>query len=204
MRRPPFFATLVVLIAVGAMIALGFWQLHRRAWKETMLARFAAAEQIAAPLAVTGADLPPNAAYRHILWNCPETGADQVVGGRNADGRSGWAHVVPCIHGSGEVATMVPVVIGWSFAVAPVQWAGGQLAGVAVPGPKSGVVLPPTAAGPRKADWHIIADPPLAGLVANARPDPRDIPNNHWSYAIQWFAFAATALIIYLLALRRR
>ena len=43
MRRPPFFATLVVLIAVGAMIALGFWQLHRRAWKETMLARFAAA-----------------------------------------------------------------------------------------------------------------------------------------------------------------
>jgi len=41
-------------------------------------------------------------------------------------------------------------------------------------------------------------------LMANASPDPRDIPNNHWSYAIQWFAFAATALIIYALALRRR
>ena len=63
---------------------------------------------------------------------------------------------------------------------------------------------PPTSAGARETKWHIVADPPLAGLIANARPDPRDIPNNHWSYAIQWFAFAATALIIYALALRRR
>ena len=204
MRRPPLLATLVVLLAVGMMIALGMWQLQRRAWKEALLTRFAAAEQIAAPLVVTGADLPHDAAYRHVVWACPETGADQVVAGRNAEGRSGWAHVVLCIHRSGADATMVPVVLGWSFGLAPVRWAGGALAGVAVPGPKAGVVLPPGSAGPRKADWHIVAEPPLAGLVANARPDPRDIPNNHWSYAIQWFAFAATALIIYILALRRR
>ncbi len=30
------------------------------------------------------------------------------------------------------------------------------------------------------------------------------MPNNHLSYAVQWFSFAATALIIYALALRRR
>ena len=51
---------------------------------------------------------------------------------------------------------------------------------------------------------RVIADPPLAGLAANARPDPADLPNNHWSYAIQWFAFALTALVIYGLALRKR
>ena len=204
MRRPPLLPTLVVLLAVGAMIALGVWQLHRLAWKEAMLARFATAEQISAPLVVTGDTLPRDAGYRHVQWTCPQTSADQVVGGRNIAGRSGWAHVVLCIHRSGEVATLLPVVIGWSFSVAPVKWTGGLLTGVAVPGIKTGVVLPGQTALSRNADWHIVADPPLAGLVANARPDPRDIANNHLSYAIQWFFFAATALVIYLLALRKR
>ena len=186
------------------MIGLGVWQLQRRAWKEAMLARFAAAEQITTPLVVTGDDLPRDAAYRHVQWTCPQTGPDQVVGGRNADGRPGWVHVVLCTHRTGEVATLLPVVIGWSFSVAPVKWTGGLLTGVAVPGIKGGVVLPTPGAQSRNADWHIIADPPLAGLVANAPPDPRDIANNHFSYAIQWFLFAATALVIYALALRRR
>ena len=30
------------------------------------------------------------------------------------------------------------------------------------------------------------------------------IPNNHRMYAVQWFAFAAIALLIYGLALRKR
>ena len=51
---------------------------------------------------------------------------------------------------------------------------------------------------------RLIADPPLAGLDANARPDPATIPNNHLSYAIQWFLFALTALVIYAIALRKR
>jgi cytochrome oxidase assembly protein ShyY1 len=55
------------------------------------------------------------------------------------------------------------------------------------------------APGPR-----LVADPPLAGLEANERPDPSEIPNNHLSYAVQWFLFALTALVIYAVALRRR
>jgi surfeit locus 1 family protein len=50
-------------------------------------------------------------------------------------------------------------------------------------------------------------DPDLsefAKLQPNARPDPNDIPNNHLSYAVQWFLFALTALVIYGLALRKR
>jgi surfeit locus 1 family protein len=30
------------------------------------------------------------------------------------------------------------------------------------------------------------------------------VPNNHLSYAIQWFFFATTAVVIYVLALRKR
>ena len=42
------------------------------------------------------------------------------------------------------------------------------------------------------------------GLVASALPTPDSIPNNHLSYAIQWFLFAAIAGVIYVLALKRR
>ena len=30
------------------------------------------------------------------------------------------------------------------------------------------------------------------------------IPNNHLSYAVQWFLFALTALVIYVLAVRKK
>ena len=50
----------------------------------------------------------------------------------------------------------------------------------------------------------LVADTPPPGLAANAGPDLSSIPNNHFAYAIQWFCFAATALIIYVLAVRRR
>ena len=51
---------------------------------------------------------------------------------------------------------------------------------------------------------RLVAAPAQAGLAPLAAPDPANIPNNHLSYAVQWFAFAATALVIYVLALRRR
>ena len=59
----------------------------------------------------------------------------------------------------------------------------------------TGMVAP----GPR-----LVADPPVDGLFALARPDPSDLPNNHLSYAGQWFFFALTALVIYFIALRAR
>ena len=40
-KRPvPIIATIVVLLAVGTMIALGVWQLQRMHWKEGLLARY--------------------------------------------------------------------------------------------------------------------------------------------------------------------
>jgi len=51
---------------------------------------------------------------------------------------------------------------------------------------------------------RLIASPPLAGLEASAMPDPGELPNNHLSYAVQWFLFALTALVIYGIALRAR
>ena len=50
----------------------------------------------------------------------------------------------------------------------------------------------------------LIADTPAPGLSANEMPSVDSIPNNHLAYAVQWFLFAGVAVIIYLLALRRR
>ncbi|NWN33535.1 SURF1 family protein, partial [Klebsiella michiganensis] len=42
------------------------------------------------------------------------------------------------------------------------------------------------------------------GLVPTARPDLSSVPNNHLSYAVQWFLFALVASVIYVLALKWR
>ena len=52
----------------------------------------------------------------------------------------------------------------------------------------SGVIAPDSVARMR-----LVAAEPGPGLVASAPPSPDSIPNNHLSYAIQWFLFAAIA-----------
>ena len=184
-RRIPLFATAIVLIAAGIMIRLGFWQLDRLHEKAAMLARFSAAQQdTAVHRWPAGGALPT--AYSRVALDCRVEGISAAEAGRNAAGQSGWVHVVGCLAPGGD---RVRVVLGWAAAPAPVRWSGGALTGTYV-----------------SRDGHpvVFADPPLAGLQANARPDPRDLPNNHLAYAVQWFLFAAVALVIYGLALRKR
>jgi surfeit locus 1 family protein len=184
MRRIPIIPTLVVLAAVAVMIALGVWQLGRMVQKEALLARYAAAEALSSEVQwPRGSDDFEEVLFRHARITCQTAGPDQPVAGRSAKGEAGWAHVFACDMGDGRKAD---VVLGWSREPAVRVWSGGELGGVVAPG------------------GRFVADQPLTGLQASARPDPRNIPNNHWSYAIQWFLFAATALVIYALALRKR
>lgn len=195
-KRLPLLPTLVVLAAVLVMVRLGFWQIDRMHQKDAMLANFEAA--LAQPPA--GFDMNRDQlidypeAYAPVRVVCDAGGADQPKAGRNADGTSGWVHVFSCSYRAPSGRSgKVNVTGGWSSAPAPVQWAGGAITGIVVPESMSD-----------RQQWHILADPPLAGLQPNARPDPNEIPNNHWSYAIQWFLFAGVALVIYGLALRKR
>src|SRR5690606_36317169 len=45
-KRLPLLPTLLVAFAAAAMVALGVWQLHRKTWKEHLLARYAANETL--------------------------------------------------------------------------------------------------------------------------------------------------------------
>ena len=187
-RRIPIFPTLVVLIAVAVMIQLGFWQLDRRAWKEGLIARYTSAEQFSAELPWPADRAGIDAAlFRRSSLDCRITGASAAIAGRNFKGALGWAHTMRCTLPEGGNAE---VVLGWSRDPQPRQWAGGRVTGLIAPGGKQGA--------------RLLAAPPLAGLEASARPDPKGLPNNHLAYAVQWFLFAGVALLIYALAVRKR
>jgi surfeit locus 1 family protein len=180
-RRIPIIATPVVAAAIATMIWLGFWQLDRLEQKEALLARYAAVLENPQALADFPADPLANL-YRRTTFTCTRVIGWRAIAGRNADDDAGYVQVAECPEGE--------VVAGWSTSLAAPAWQGGSLAGTIAPGGKTG--------------WRVVADPPFPGMEANARPDPSTIPNNHLAYAVQWFLFALTALVIYILALRRR
>jgi surfeit locus 1 family protein len=194
MRKVPVLPTLLVLAAVALMIYLGLWQIDRLHQKERLLAIYAkAGTEVSAP----GPGQPPTPLppfpqskaeaegrlYRHTVLYCDQVIGMSVIAGHNLRGETGMAHVADCRIGRAATAR---VVLGWSRDPKPAQWHGGKVSGMIAPGPR------------------LVADPPLAGLEANARPDPADILNNHLAYAVQWFLFALTALVIYGIAVWKR
>ena len=187
-RRVPFIPTLVVVAAVATMIALGVWQLQRRDGKEALIARYSQAQALSSAV-----EWPRDAAareaalFRHSRLTCERILSRGAVAGHSASSETGWAQTATCvIDGGGEAE----VVLGWARDPRQVEWTGGEVLGFVAPGANDGA--------------RLIASPPLAGLAASAHPDPRDMPNNHLAYAVQWFVFAAMAAVIYVLAVRKR
>lgn len=189
-RRLPIVATLVVLVAVGVMIGLGIWQLHRAKWKESLLAQYSNAEKlppITWPTAPLDSDQLP--LFRHATGMCQRVLGHRAVAGENLGGEPGYAHIVDCA--TGAEGPGMSVEVGWSKNPnAAVNWTGG---------PVSGIIGPD-----RLTRMRLVAASAPPGLEPSAPPSIRSIPNNHRSYALQWFGFAAIALIIYALAVRKR
>jgi surfeit locus 1 family protein len=183
--RIPVIATLFVLAAVAVMVALGVWQLDRMHEKEALLARYETSRSLSAEVPWPATESAAQGAlYRRARLLCPRVTERSSMAGRNAQGEAGVAQYVECALPDGSVAK---VVLGWSRnPLAVANWSGGEVRGILAPGPR------------------LVADPPLGGLEANELPDPSTLPNNHFGYAVQWFLFAATALIVYGFALRRR
>ena len=185
-RRVPIFATIIVLAAVATMIALGVWQLGRKAEKEALIARYEAALSDSAVVPWPSPAYYERDLFRRTMIDCQVVRGIDAISGKSANGRSGWVHIARCSHAGGGVAD---VTIGWSRSPDSPQWGGGAVTG-------------------RIASYgdniRLVAETAQAGLEPMAKPDPGDLPNNHLAYAGQWFFFALTALIIYVLALRRR
>lgn len=197
MRRVPVLPTIVVALAVAAMIGLGLWQLLQRLpEKEDHLRQLAAnPTKSAIPFPAT----PDNTLlFRRATAMCVEPVAIRKVGA----GKAGFRLIADCrtgVQGSG-----MPVQLGTTRDPnASVAWGGGPVTGYLSHAPDSR----PLIAGlfdSRARPLMLVADTPPPGLTANARPDLSAVPNNHLAYAVQWFFFAGAAAVIYALALRRR
>ena len=187
-QRVPVLTTLIVIAAVTTMIALGVWQLQRLEQKEAMLARYARVQALSSDVVWPRAASTAEAAmFRHSRVICERVLAQGATAGRNLSGTTGWAQTARCaLNGGGEVS----IALGWTQAPVIQPWAGGEIEGLVAPGEGGSV--------------RLIAGKPPAGMQPLAPPDPRDIPNNHFAYAIQWFLFAGVAALIYAIALRKR
>ena len=187
-RRIPILPTILVALAAAAMIALGVWQIQRLHWKEALIARYADAAH-RPPVAFPRISTDQSLLFRRSVAFCLEPVKWRASAGRNRAGEPGWRHVVDCR--TGAEGPGVAIDMGWSDeADAPVGWKGGQVAGTIGPDHDGQVLL--------------VADAAAPGLQPSETPSLDAIPNTHFAYAVQWFLFAAVAVVIYAIALTRR
>ena len=196
MRRLPIIPTIIVAAAVAVMIGLGVWQLQRAGWKDRLLAELAAAPSLPPvdlDTALASGDTG-ELAFRRARVTCAAREVNAALrAGRSRRGPAGYSYFIPCRPGARGLAGRLQINAGWSQApnsllrLDAVGTVEGQIGTVEAEGP---VIL--------------TADAAIGPLEPSAAPKVEDIPNNHLAYAFQWFFFAATAALIYALALRRR
>ena len=189
-RKLPILPTMLVALAVAAMIALGVWQLQRAKWKEDLIARYQAAQKlppISFPTGPVADDQLP--LFRYATGLCLRPVAKRSTAGRNLAGESGYAHIVDCM--TGAEGPGMSVEVGWSKNPnVAIQWRCGPVSGIIAPDSRTRMRLVAATAPP--------------GLLPSAPPSVDSVHNNHRYYAWQWFLFALIALVIYVLALRGR
>jgi surfeit locus 1 family protein len=192
MRRLPIIPTLVVLAAVAVMIWLGVWNLQRAKLHQAQLAAFAAATRlppVAFPTAPLRTDQLP--LYRFATGNCLHVVGRRTGVGENRAEEPGFAIILECA--TGAEGPGMSVEVGWSKDPnAKTSWQGGLVSGVIVPDDKTRLRLVAASAAP--------------GLEQSAPPKPSVSvsPQRNRGYAATWFSFAAIALVIYGLAVRKR
>jgi surfeit locus 1 family protein len=188
-RRLPIVPTLLVGLAVLVMIGLGIWQLERRGEKEALIATYRAAADkppISWPVVPPKDPLP---LFRSSTGNCLQVVGFRTAAGQNLKGEPGYLVIADCR--TGAEGPGMAVELGWSKNPnAGHEFRGGLVSGVIAPD--------------RLSRMRLVAASPGPGLMASAPPSPDIIPNNHLSYAVQWFLFAGIAIVIYWLALRQR
>jgi surfeit locus 1 family protein len=231
---PPAWGVILAVLATGAFLALGNWQLGRAREKQALLAEFEAGGR--ATIDADGRNLGGLGRYQRVriggsydatrqllLDNMPSPvdgrpGFRVLTPLRRADGRGwvlvdrGWVPLGPTREDLPDVAVGgEPRRVSGVLDVLPVP---GLRAGpAAVPGDSRWprVMLFPTAADVESAlgtavEARIVllddADPD--GFERKWRPALGFGPERHLGYAVQWFAFALVAAVLFIaLNLRR-
>ncbi len=201
-RRLPLLPTLMTLVICAACIAAGFWQLDRREWKHDLIARnrAAASQPLLEPADYYRAMIGEKSVqYRRAELPCsPGTVLPyDLKGGANAAGEGGWLVLVSCR--PNRRPPDIVAVAGWTrrpdAAAIPVH----------VDTIFRGTIIErPYGRAKARPLFMLIPDSAVPPLQRPAMPVADDLPDNHLSYAFQWFGFAITLAVIYGLWLRRR
>lgn len=206
MRRY-LFPLILGIAGCAVLIQLGLWQLDRRAWKEGMLEEITAGIQ--APPVPLPATIDPSMKYLPVTVSGTTTGAEIDVLSHTRDQGAGYQVVSRFITDDGRAILLdrgfvpqearrlerPPVRLD---VVGNLHWP--QDASSSTPAPN----LDENIWFARDVDAMAAALDTLPVLVVasavqgdnqGARPIPvtiEGIPNNHLSYAVQWFLIAAT------------
>jgi cytochrome oxidase assembly protein ShyY1 len=182
----------MVALAIPTLIGFGLWQLQRAEWKEALLAEYAANSR--APLLDLGSGpIPDDAQFRsvRVAITCPP-GPPIVRAGRNQAGQIGYSHIARCRVGS------TPVLLDSYWAPRPSpDWFGAE-DDYDVVDQAQGILVRQSS-----GEWLLVLAPSQSAQESSAPPGIDTIPNNHRSYAVQWFSFALILAIIYALYVRR-
>ena len=202
MKRLPILPTIMVGLAIAIMLALGIWQLQRKAEKEAMIAQYAA--NITRP-AIAFPTNPVDDAllFRKAAGLCLEPVSWSQRSGRDATGGTGWRQIAQCRTGAEGPGMTVQLGLSPQPGGKP-DWNGGAVSGYISHAPDDQPLILSLIGMARPKTLMLVAATPVGGLAANPVPDLSSVPNNHLAYAVQWFLFAAIAGIIYAIAVRRR
>jgi surfeit locus 1 family protein len=201
--RWPLFPTIVVALAVATMIGLGVWQLQRKDQKEALIALYSANSQKAAIAFPRISPLRPIEMFRKSSVNCMEVTGWQSGSGRDDKGKPGIKFIAECRTGAEGPGVLVALGVADRPDAQP-NWRGGFLSGTVNSEPDRYSFLEKLLGQAPPLRPMLVADEAPAGLRPVAKPSPKEVTNNHLSYAVQWFIFAAAAAVIYVLALRKR
>jgi surfeit locus 1 family protein len=226
--RSALWPTLITIPGVLVLLALGIWQVERRAWKWDLI------ETRTARLGAAAVDLPKapdltKMEYRRVRLSGRFLHDREIfLVGRSAKGRLGY-HVITPLALAGGGAVLVDR--GWvpTKRRDPASRSAGQVAGeLSMTGwlraqPPRNRFKPDN--DPAKNFWFEIdlaamskyaklgaarpyyvqaAAPAPPGGLPQPVPISVDLPNNHLQYAITWFLLAVALAVIYAIWMRRR
>jgi len=228
-RRPSWFAIALTLAGVALFVRLGVWQLDRANQAQQLLAAFDAAPKAAFEDFAAVRATPPADRFPHVRVSGQFLADRGYLRDEQMrDGKRGVeAYAAFAASGTNEVLLVDRGWIAWSHepgthpALPPLPQGEATLTGVYAPFPGNGIRVGGNALT-RQTEWpkltlaidaeEIAADlnHPLlprvllldadgaAGFVRSWTPSVMP-PERHRGYAVQWFAFAVAAIVIFVL-----
>ena len=226
--RFPLVLTVLAVVLLGVLLALGVWQVQRMQWKEGLIAGAeAAAGQ--PPLPLAEALKLENPEFRRVLLTCRGLAAASFVELQSIENGDAGVRLVSACRPEGVEATLlvdrgfVSAEISARPSVKAADTMPVVITGVLRRAPAPSALTPPPAEGRfygRDAEAMARAlkvvgpvSPFTVFATTSTNPDwqalkpsapPAAFTNNHLGYALTWFGLAVALIAFYAVLLRRR